>query len=183
MAVKQFREFDIDIYKLSDKKHQYQYNVNAQFFENFPNSPIEKGELQVLVTLDKQPRLIQVDFEVTGTVTLVCDRSLEEFEYPLHIQEMLLYQYGEEEKELNDEIIIITRNTQRINLAQHIYEFIGVSIPMKKIHPKFRTADDDLPFPHGSVVFTTANDTNAEENQEGTDPRWEALKKLRNRDN
>ena len=181
--MKQLRSFDIEIYKLSDKKHQYQYAIDDHFFEHFPHSLIEKGDLQVTVTLDKQPRLIQVDFEITGTVTLVCDRSLEEFEHPLHIQEALLYQYGEEEKELTDEIIIITRNTQRINLAQYIYEFIGLAIPMKKIHPKFRTDEDDLPFTQGSVVFTTSkDDTDPKENQEATDPRWEALKKLR-RDN
>lgn len=179
--MKQLREFDIDIYKLSDKKHQYQYVIDDHFFANFPHSLIEKGNLQVTVTLDKQPRLIQVDFEITGTVTLVCDRSLEEFDHPLHIQEVLLYQYGNEEKELTDEIIIITRNTQKINLAQYIYEFIGLAIPMKKIHPKFRTDEDNLPFTQGSVVFTTSkgDDTDSQENQEGTDPRWEALRKLR----
>jgi uncharacterized metal-binding protein YceD (DUF177 family) len=178
--VKQLRAFDIDIYKLSDKKHQYQYAIDAEFFENFPNSLIEKGNLQVMVTLDKKPRLIQVDFDITGTVTLVCDRSLEPFEHPLHIQEGLIFQYGEEEKALTDEITIITKNTQKINLAQDIYEFIGLAIPMKKIHPKFRTEDDDLPFTKGSVVFTTQQDADTNNAPEATDPRWEALKKLRN---
>jgi uncharacterized metal-binding protein YceD (DUF177 family) len=133
-----------------------------------------------MVTLDKQPRLIQVDFDITGTVTLVCDRSLEPFEHPLHIQEGLIFQYGEEEKALTDEITIITKNTQKINLAQDIYEFIGLAIPMKKIHPKFRTEDDDLPFTKGSVVFTTQQDADTDNAPEATDPRWEALKKLRN---
>jgi uncharacterized protein len=178
--VKQLRAFDIDIYKLSDKTHQYQYAIDAEFFENFPNSLIEKGNLQVMVTLDKQPRLIQVDFDITGTVTLVCDRSLEPFEYPLHIQEGLIFQYGDEEKELTEEVTIITRNTQKINLAQDIYEFIGLAIPMKKIHPKFRTEDDDLPFTKGTVVFTTQQDSDTDNAPEATDPRWEALKKLRN---
>jgi len=177
--VKQLRAFDIDIYKLSDKTHQYQFAVDADFFEHFEHSLIDKGSLQVTVTLDKQPRLIKVDFEITGTVTLVCDRSLEEFEHPLHIQEVMLYQYGEEEKELTDEIVIITRNTQKINVAQHIYEFIGLAVPMKKIHPKFRTDEDDLPFTKGSVVFSTTKDTEQQDKPEETDPRWEALKKFR----
>ena len=178
--MKQLRAFDIDIFKLSDKTHQYQFAIADDFFENFPNSPIEKANLQVAVTLDKQPRLIKVDFDITGTVMLVCDRSLEAFEHPLHIEEGLIFQYGDEEKELTDEIRIITRNTQKINLAQDIYEFIGLAIPMKKIHPKFRTENDDLPFIQGSVVFSTTKDTKPDNDPEATDPRWEALKKLRN---
>ena len=172
------QDFSIDIYKLSNKVYEYQYNIDETFFALFERSTIEKGKLRVVVTLDKQETLITTRFAIDGTVTLLCDRSLEEFAYPLHIEESLLYQYGEEEEELTDEIMIITQRTQQINVAQPIYEFIALAVPMKRLHPKY--ADDDQPFVEGEIVFSSPPDSDTETASETTaDPRWDALKKLK----
>jgi uncharacterized protein len=45
--------------------------------------------------------------------------------------------YGEEDREIDDEIEMISRNRQGINVGQYIYEFIATSIPMKKLHPRY----------------------------------------------
>ena len=54
--------------------------------------------------------------------------------------------FGDEEGELSDEMEIISSNTQRINVARYIYELVNVSIPMKKLHPRYanESAEDQI---------------------------------------
>ncbi len=178
--MKNLHEFNIGIYKLTNKVHEYQFNIDSDFFKYFASSPIEEGQLVADITLDKQETLIRITFDIEGSIQLVCDRSLENFDYPVHIKKSLLFQYGEEETELTDELIIITQNTHTINLAQYIYEFIGIEVPMKKIHPDYRTDDDDLPLNQGEIVFSTEDSgMDTEKNESETDPRWDKLKKFK----
>ena len=172
------QDFSIDIYKLSNKVYQYQYTIDETFFALFERSTLDRGQLHAEVTLDKQETLITARFVIDGSVVLICDRSLEEFDYPLHMEETLLYQYGEEEEELTDEIMIITQHTQQINVAQPIYEFIALAVPMKRLHPKY--AEDDYPFAEGAIVFSSRQDNDADTSVETpVDPRWDVLKKLK----
>lgn len=174
-------DYTIDIYKLANKVYQYQYQIDQNFFKNFENSLVEQGNLQAEVMLDKQENLITVGFHITGTIELECDRSLEKFDYPVIVNEKLLFQYGTEEQELTEEIVIITRNTQSINVAQYIYEFIGLAIPMKKLHPKYEK--DDQPFIEGEIVYTSDHGEDTDDHSshdDQIDPRWDILKKLKN---
>ena len=171
-------DFSIDIYKLTNQIYQYQYTIDDSFFALFERSTIEQGQMSVKVILDKQETLITARFVIDGSVTLTCDRSLETFDYPLHVEESLLYQYGEEEEELTDEIVIITSRTQQINVAQPIYEFIALAVPMKRLHPRY--ADDDDPLTEGEIVFSSQSDTAEDPSTTAeVDPRWEALKKFK----
>lgn len=180
--VKNLAHFDIDIYKLANKQYTYQYHIGKSFFEHFENSPLQQADLNVEVTLDKQDNLITALYDIRGTVALECDRSLEKFDHPVAIQERIIYQYGEEEQELDDDIVIITNNTQSINIAQYLYEFVNLSVPMRKIHPKY--AEEDNPLVDGEIIFSSkAEHPPAEEEHEKdepVDPRWNALKNLKN---
>ncbi|WKN32938.1 DUF177 domain-containing protein [Porifericola rhodea] len=181
--MKNLAHFDIDIYKLANKQYKYQYQIDKSFFDNFENSLVKTGKLNAEVTFDKQENLITVIFDIKGEIELECDRSLEKFDYPISIHEKVLYQYGEEEQELSDEIIIITANTQKINVAQNIYEFIGLSVPMRKVHPRY--AEEEDPLVDGEIIFSSSTAKDSEEkkdekNDDNVDPRWNVLKNLKN---
>lgn len=172
------QDFAIDIYKLTNKVYAYQFDIDETFFAHFEGSQLEKGQLVANVTLDKQEALIVARFVIEGTLTLVCDRSLEEFDYSLRTAQTLVYQYGEEEEELTDEIVVITRHMQQINVAQPIYEFVALAVPMKRLHPKY--AQDDQPFVEGEIVFSSQSEGATDLATETiADPRWEALRKLK----
>jgi len=187
--MKELRNFNIDIYRLSNSTHEYLFDIDNSFFEFFESGLIQKGKGIAKVILRKTEILIEAKFEIEGTVELECDRSLELFDHPFSVSERVLYKYGEEEMELNDEIIIITKLTQKINLAQHIYDFINIAIPMKKISPKYLDEDDEDDDSQIKLVYTSADEQNLsdedideeEDADEGEpDPRWEVLKNLKN---
>jgi len=139
------------------------------------------GKLTADVSLKKSESMIQMIFKVEGTIELTCDRSLDLFDQPISFENTMIYKFGDEEKELSEDVMIILNDTQTINIADLLFEFIGLQVPMKKLHPRFQEEDDDLE--EGIMVYSSiVDDSKTEEQQEeDVDPRWAALKKLKNK--
>jgi len=172
------KQFDIHIYKLSNGAHEYDFELKDEFFEMFDGDLLNKGNLTARVVLNKSDSMIQAEFIIEGSIKLECDRSLELFDYPLRVKKDLMFKYGDEDKELSDDVYVIEKNTQTLNVAKVIFEFIGLEVPMKKLHPKF--ADEDLD-EENSFIYTSGEEENdIEQEEEIIDPRWDALKKLKN---
>jgi uncharacterized protein len=90
----------------------------------------------------------------------------------------VIYKFGAEEKEIDDDVIQITRNHQIINLAQNIFELITIAVPMKKLHPRYDLEAE----PDDELIYTTRDiEEESEDDSSEPDPRWEALKKLKNK--
>ena len=170
----QLKKFNIDILRLSNKKHQYEFDFDKDFFGEFENSLISEGEGKIDLILDKSESMISATFAITGFIKLICDRSLDLFDYSLNINEKVIFKYGDEEGELTDEIQIISRDAHRINIAQTVYELITIAIPMKKLHPRYAGEDLDEEF-----IFQTEVEEEITP-KEVIDPRWAALEKLKN---
>ncbi len=173
-----FTRFDIDIYSLSDKVYTYEYHLGDSFFQLFDSNLLEKGNLQAEVTLDKQSTLITASFQIKGTVQLECDRSLELFDHSLAVDRMIIYQYGSEEEEVSEDIYTITTGTQKINIAHLLYEFIGLALPMKRLHPSL--AEEEDPWVEGEIIFSSESEKSGAEEEEEVDPRWQKLRNLKN---
>jgi uncharacterized metal-binding protein YceD (DUF177 family) len=88
----------------------------------------------------------------------------------------VIFKYGEEAQEISDEIVVITRDQDSLDLGQYLYEFIILEIPIKKIHPDLQEEDEE----EGNLkmIYSTGSDEDNDDNNE-IDPRWEKLKKLK----
>lgn len=176
--MKKDHQYDLPIFRLALGQHQFDYELGPEFFELFQPSLVSEGRLHAHVNLDKTERLLTLDFHITGTVRLTCDRSLDEFDQPLDIDEQLLVRFGDEPKELDDNVLQITPDTQTLPLAQHLYDYIGLALPMKKLHPRFQNEADDNPDAPTKLIFSTRAADEAPDEDEPADPRWAALKNL-----
>lgn len=188
--MKETATYNIELYKMALGKHRYEYNSRSDFFTAFPSSLVQKGEFSVLLDLEKSETLLKLDFQIQGNLELECDRSLELFDFPFEVVRTLILKFGDHNEALTDEIEIINRDQQTINIAQYVYEFIGLAIPMKKLHPKFQQeedledADDDED--NSTFVYSSkSSDSNeqTDEDNDEIDPRWQKLKNLKNKDN
>ncbi|QIX63124.1 DUF177 domain-containing protein [Hymenobacter lutimineralis] len=177
--MKKDAQFDLAIAKLADKTHHFAFELDRAFFEQFDQQLIPDGNLHADVTLHKTDRLLTLDFAIKGTVRLICDRSLDEYDQPLDIQEQLLVRYGDREVELDDNVLQITQDTQTLPIAQHLFDYIGLALPMKKLHPRFQNEPDENPEAETKLIFTTRQEGDDEDDDnDGIDPRWNALKNL-----
>jgi len=164
------KDFNINIVGLSNSVHHFEFEVGSAFFRHFGSDLIEDGDFKAELALDKHETFIHVDFKIKGTARLVCDRSLDQFDYPIETEDKIVFKYGDGNVELDDDMVQIDRDTAQLEIGQYIFEFIGLAVPMKKLHPRFAETESE----EDELIYTS------EKEQEGKeiDPRWEKLKNL-----
>ncbi len=175
--MKEIKNFDINIYHLKEGQHQYQYEIKDSFFQLFDNSLLNHGNIEVALLLTKQSTFVELVFEIVGGYQLTCDRSLENFIHQFSAHNKVILKFGNEDKELDEDIYMIEHDTQRINVSQWIYEFITLSIPMKKIHPDLAGELDDVEL--GKIIYSSEEESEPTDSEEAIDPRWLKLKNLK----
>lgn len=173
------KEFIIQFAGLKNGLHEFDFEIDDKFFAEFEYSIIKKGCLDVHLSFDKREHLLTLDFDISGTVELTCDRCLDPFDYQLETrQEQLVKITDQVEAGEQDEIVYIGAKEHEINVAPFIYEFTHLALPMVSIHP-----DDAGGTPAcNPETLAALEKLRAKEDKQAPegDPRWEALKKLRN---
>lgn len=169
------KNYDIDISKLNLGRHDFHFIIEDKFFELFDYSLVDHGSLSAEVILDKKASFMSLAFSIKGSIQLICDRSLDSFDFDLETENEIVLKYGEDAQELSDEVEMVPFNIQLFNVARYIYEFISVAIPMKKLHPRYANepAEDQ-------IIFSSQSDDEIEKSD--IDPRWSELKKLKNKE-
>ncbi len=179
-------EYIIPIFSLSNKKHEYSFGVQDEFFDAFEGSIVKKGKFEVVVTLDRSELMIVAQMSIKGVAHLICDRSLAEFDFPIDVQERIIYKYENSYEEIDDTLIHIPYGAEKLDLSPNIYDLINVQIPMKKLHPRFveelSELDEFLEEEEDILVYSSKANEEEEKTKKGeegdVDPRWNKLKDL-----
>jgi uncharacterized protein len=181
--------YRVNIVGLSNQIHHFQYEIGGSLFEEYGKDLVSDGTFRAEVSLDKRETFLEADFSISGTAHLICDRSLEPFDYPIKMRRKVVFKYGDQDEEITDEITIIQRDTAWIELGQYLYEFIALAIPLKKLHPRFQeSGEDEDDESEGKIVYTSGGSEGADDDDrqagqhngdDDIDPRWSALKKLK----
>lgn len=167
-------KYDILIHGLEDKNYTYEFEGNDDFFREFEQETVEGGTFVVSVLLEKNATFVKITMDIHSRLRLMCDRSLEVFEEEFSSKAMHIYKYGSVAEEMSEEMEVIPFGTPKINIAHLLFEYILLQVPMKRLHPKFRTEDENA---EGTMVYTDPSFEKEEE--EIQDPRWAALINLK----
>ncbi|MCX6221999.1 MAG: DUF177 domain-containing protein [Bacteroidia bacterium] len=161
---------------LSEGKHQFDFTVDDRFFAEFENSEVEKGELKIAVELEKRSTYLSLTFIIDGVVELVCDRCLENFSYHVESKRKLLVKFSEKPIEDEAELIYLHPTAFEVEIAQYIYEFVILSLPIRRIHPD----GEDGKTLCDPVMIKKLEELrhHGKSLDEADDPRWNELKKI-----
>ncbi len=175
--MKALKQFSIPFTGLKLGKHNFELEIDKSFFDAFEHSLVKDGALKAMIELDKQPTMLFLNFHISGTMKLTCDKCLSDFDQPIELKERQIVKFAEEvENEDIDEleIIVLPRKETEIDLSELIYEFITVSVPfINNCEQANQTCDEQML----ATLEKLAN--GKEEDETNDDPRWEALKKLK----
>jgi len=155
--------------------HEFVFDVEDSFFEQFEHSIVKKANIGVLVTLEKKEDMLLVDFTLEGTVTLPCDRCLEEMDVPVEGYNELVVKFGEENGEESEDIIVLPEKSHELDVSQLIYEYITTLTPMRNVHPEDENGNSTC---NEEALRELEKYRIHEEEQKPIDPRWEALKNI-----
>ena len=127
-------EYIIKFEGLKQGIHFYEFNVDNKFFEEFDCFEFEKSFFKIDLEFEKQSTLLLLRFNFMGTITVPCDRCLDEVDVDIDGEAKLVVKFGNEDYDQSDEILILPMHEYELNVAQYIYEFINVNLPQKRAH-------------------------------------------------
>jgi uncharacterized metal-binding protein YceD (DUF177 family) len=125
-----FRDYDIEFIKLKEGEHRFEYQLTDSFFKAF-NSSLSTQDIRVDLLFTKSGSMFTLDFEINGHVEVDCDRCLTRISLPISDQHRVLVKLTEYPMESEDDLVYISSHDYKLNIAQHIFDFVNVSIPIK----------------------------------------------------
>lgn len=150
--------------------HNYQYKISNDFFAEFDNTEIGQASINVDLSLDKQERMLVLDFEIKGSINVMCDRCLDNFDFPIDGNERLIVKFGEAFEEENEDVIVLHEHEHQIDLSSYLYDFIILMLPIRMVHQEDENGNSDC---NPEIIKKLKNLSEPE-----TDPRWGSLKDL-----
>lgn len=173
------KPFTIPFQGLKIGVHQFEFQIDSSFFTHFEDSAIKQGAVHLLMDLDKRQNMIVLDFTVNGAIKSECDRCLSEIDLPIKGNYQLHIKFSEEEREGDEEVIYIHPKSSHIEIANQVYEFIHLSIPMRKLTPACETQPEDC---ENNILEYYDDELEEEEGQEDIgdiNPIWSELSKFK----
>jgi uncharacterized protein len=167
--------FAIPLSGLKEGRHTIDLEIDKEFFEQFEESEVKEGSLVANIELDKRSTHLDLVIRISGSVRVCCDRCLEMFFQPVSSENRLLVKFGKSINEIDPDILSVPVDEHELDLKQHLYDFIHLSLPIRRVHPDDingnSTCDPDMLKKLDELII---------EEERKDDPRWEELKKLMN---
>lgn len=169
------KRYSVEIPKLILGFQKEEFHVDNDFFGHFEHSPVQEGDLVVEAGITKTNTHIDVVFDIKGNIVLECDRCTEPYPQAIEAQYRVIYAYDERLEVDTDEVVLIDPNEPFLSLVQEIYDFIILEIPIRKVPPE---SVHKCP-PEVLRLLAQGEEETEKEADEEVDPRWEALRKLK----
>jgi uncharacterized metal-binding protein YceD (DUF177 family) len=134
------REFEIAFVGLKPGIHVFEYRIEDKFFTEYGEQDFDHCVADVKLTLEKNTGFMMLKFDVGGVVDTHCDRCGNPLKVQLWDEFNIIVKMVEEPQLMNDQeedpdVYYIGHNESHLYVADWIYEFINLSLPMQKICP------------------------------------------------
>lgn len=176
--MKSLKEYTIPFIGLKLGKHHFDYQIDKSFFELFEYDDFNDANVQLDLVLEKKTTLLELHFEVSGSVNINCDITNESYDQELNSEYTLVVKFGQEFNGDFEDIVILPHGEFEINVAQYIYEQIILSMPAKCIHPGVADGTLNSDILKKLEELSPKSIEEKEISSEEIDPRWDKLKKL-----
>jgi uncharacterized metal-binding protein YceD (DUF177 family) len=180
------RDFEIAFVGLKPGIHEYNYEITDRFFETFQHQDFRHCKANVKLSLDKKTGFLLLKFEIGGSLEVNCDRCNNNLPLELWDEFNITVKMVEEPEVMNDQgddpdVYYISRGESHIDVANWIYEFINLSIPMQKV-----CSYEKMNGPHcNPTALDVLKKMEPEDEKKETEgnPIWKGLEKFKDLDN
>lgn len=132
------REFEIAFVGLKPGIHEYNFSVGEKFFANYGEQEFTNCHANIKLTLDKKNGFLQLKFDIDGLADVICDRCNNPLKKQLWDEYNIIVKMVDNPDEMNEQeedpdIYYISRGESHLKVADWIYEFVTLSLPMQKM--------------------------------------------------
>lgn len=131
------REYEIAFVGLKPGLHEYHFEVDDKFFQEYKQTDFSGCNAKIKLTLERNTSFLILKFEVGGNVDVICDRCGNNLRMELWDEFDMVVKLVENPDAMNEteedpDIYYISRTESHLRVADWIYEFISLSIPMQR---------------------------------------------------
>jgi uncharacterized metal-binding protein YceD (DUF177 family) len=178
------RDFEIAFVGLKPGVHEYNYTIDDRFFEDYQQQDFRNCTANVKLLLDRKSSFMLLKFEVGGKLEVICDRCNGNLPLELWDEFNITVKIVDEPEAMNEQeedpdVYYIGPGESHIDVANWIYEFINLSIPMQKA---CSYEDMDGPDCNKNAKEMLKKMENENEGKTGN-PIWKGLEKFKDLDN
>jgi uncharacterized metal-binding protein YceD (DUF177 family) len=132
------REYEIPFVGLKPGIHEFNYEITDKFFEAYQQQDFKNCSVNIKLSLDKKNGFMLLKFEVAGKIEVICDRCGNSLPIELWDEFNILVKLVEEPEIMNrqeedPDVYYISRGESHLHIADWIYEFINLSIPLQRM--------------------------------------------------
>ncbi|MBR6347156.1 MAG: DUF177 domain-containing protein [Bacteroidales bacterium] len=148
-------------------EREYRWQAGVKFFQKFDNAEILDAAVGIDARAVKSGHTISLDLDIRGSVTVACDRCLEDLTLPVEAHPAFRLEFGEaaapeeETREGSREILYLDPSETEWDLSQVIYDYICLSLPLQRVHPEGECNPDTVRFLSQEPADEEAGDTNS----------------------
>ena len=177
------REFEIAFVGLKPGVHEFSYEITDKFFVEFQQQDFRNCKANIKLTLDKKNGFMLLKFELGGKLEVICDRCNNNLPIDLWDEFNIIVKMVEEPELMNEQeddpdVYYISRGESHLNLANWIYEFINLSIPMQKV-----CSYENMDGPYCNKEVKEMLKKMEPEKERTENPIWKGLEKFKDLDN
>lgn len=94
--------FKIDLKGLKTDVTTFEYDLGDAYFSAIGGSEVSGGDVLVRLDVRRSSAYFELDFSISGNVTVVCDLCLDDMEQPIETQNHIVAKFGDECSEDED---------------------------------------------------------------------------------
>jgi len=169
------KHFFIKVSRLSEGENHAQFELNDDFFVSNGSDFISNCKLIADVEISKLEATSRIKFHIHGIVDVDCDVCNKSIGLPIDFTQYALLKITDsvsEDTNSQEEIIYIRKSEDMVYFDELIYDFVLISIPMKKscdLEGVVKNCDNEM----------LKKLENLSHENEDLDDRWDDLKNLK----
>lgn len=173
---------ELEIYNVSLKNikenETFCFKLADDFFSAVESTDVQGGLIDATLTVTKKTMFFEFLFHLHGSIQVACDRCLELMSLPINTEKTFFVKIGEEYCDNGDDTIVVSSESEELNVAWLLYEMIALAIPIQHKHREGECEKTMEKCLQACLVDETDTSERKNEDKATTDPRWDRLKSI-----
>ena len=173
------REFEIAFVGLRPGVHEFEYNIDNKFFATYGDQDFTNCSAKIKLLLEKKSGFLQLKFDIDGYADVTCDRCSNPLTKQLWEEYNIIVKMVDNPEVMNlqeedPDIYYISRGESHLKIADWIYEFVSLSVPLQKM-----CTEEEMGGPQCNIEVLEKLKKMEQEVNKQSNPMWKGLEKFK----
>jgi uncharacterized protein len=124
----------IPLHSLKNGEHEFHFTLDNTIFTDNQYDDVHNAGLKADINFNKNSSILMLNFNITGTINLTCDRCGDNFDMPVELKRQLIVKTDSHSHQEEDDMVSLSMDEYEFDAAPYIYQYVVLSLPMQRIH-------------------------------------------------